>query len=172
MKTSSSGDRCRMEQPYGNVEFWTGTAHGAGGTKRRRLRRFDRRLYANAADNGFSVITQGAARITFRRNDKFRKHDGMLHYRTAIGWDQESNRRWNADVLSAAAAMGQFERQSEKFRSAGPHCGKCGYDFWTVAVENGTGYIAAHLRLVRRKITKGPKTIFHLLSDKEKGEII
>src|SRR4030095_6833991 len=59
------------------------------------------------------------------------------------------------------------------FGPAGPHCGECGYDFWTVVgwMPEWGAYLAI-CGWCGAKYKKGPKTVFSLLDKQQASEII
>jgi hypothetical protein len=62
---------------------------------------------------------------------------------------------------------------SRNFASAGPHCGRCGYDFWTMAAVSKRFNAALHICGWCGAVYKsGPKSILRFLTKKERSEII
>lgn len=59
------------------------------------------------------------------------------------------------------------------FGAAGPHCKKCGYDFWLIATENKKWGASLHVcGVCNARYFKGPKTVLDLLTKQERSEII
>lgn len=59
------------------------------------------------------------------------------------------------------------------FAAAGPHCGKCGYDFWSVCCVNEKW--GAYLRKCGwcgKEYKKGPKSVLRRLTKQQKSEVL
>lgn len=79
-------------------------------------------------------------------------------------------------VMYATAGAGTWRGSSgtvTSFGPAGPHCGRCGYDFWTVASRNDRFgaylYICGHCGA---RYGHGPKSILPLLTREELAEVL
>lgn len=59
------------------------------------------------------------------------------------------------------------------FGPAGPHCGRCGYDFWSVACRNDLWNAYLYLcGMCGKKYRKGPRSVLRRLTTEQQAEIL
>ena len=132
----------RMEQPYGEVQWWEGTSGtGTGGTKRGGIAADSTGVYIqNQAGKWFYMQPGSSANFAFGNISYFGNMTNGIAIQNGGGWSYGQSRRlWIPAVLSWRRVTGSTSSgNTEKLRSGRSVCEKCGYDFWLVAVENQT----------------------------------
>jgi len=79
-------------------------------------------------------------------------------------------------VLYAASGAGTWKGSSATvttFAAAGPHCGRCGMDFWRICAENEVwGASLRECGWCGQVYRKGPKSVLHLLTREQRAELL